>query len=115
MQPETFTGRASEMKASDWLAVEDISDIAPVKMIIEDVLLHKNVEFEHGRKELKVFSLRFQKAHKQLVMNATNRKTLQQAYGNNTAEWRGKPVFLSVQPLQREFQGHTHGIRLGVK
>ena len=112
MPSQKFTGRASEMKKSDWLAVEDIEDIAPVSMTIKCVYLHHNVEFEKGRKEPKVYSLAFESAHKQLVLNASNRKVLQKAFGNDAKKWTGKPVSLTVQPLPREFQGHTHGIRI---
>lgn len=112
MSAEAFTGRASEMKASDWLSVEDIADIAPIKMTIAEVFLHRNVAFEAGRKEDKVYSLKFQGAHKQLVINGTNRKTLVKAYSNKTEEWRGKEVTLTIEPLKREFNGHRHGIRI---
>ncbi len=111
---ESFEGRASDMKDSDWLAVEDIADTAPVKVKIENVLLHKNVAFEGGRKEPRVFSIAFEKGSKQLPLNATNRKALQRAFGNDVAKWRGKDINLTVEPLKRAFNGHTHGIRIQV-
>lgn len=117
MQPnkgESFQGVASEMKESDWLAVEDIEDFAPVNVKVEDVILHRNVAFEAGRREPKVYSLKFAAKRKQLPLNATNRRAMQKAYTSDTKQWRGKSITLTVEPLKREFNGHTHGIRIAI-
>lgn len=117
MQPnqpkgESYTGSAVEMKSTLWLAVEDIQDSAPLTVTIEDVERYDKVTFDAGRVEANKYALAFKGASKRLVLNATNRKALQRAFGNKVANWRGQKVELHIEPLPRKFNEHTHGIRV---
>lgn len=96
---QPYEGPASAMKDSDWLSVEDMqaSGRQHVDLTIERVLLHKNVQFEGGRREARKYSLAFKGAEKQLLLNATNRKRLIAMYGGNTKDWKGKKVRLHLE------------------
>lgn len=96
---QPYEGPASAMKDSDWLSVEDMqaSGRAHVDLTIERVLLHKNVQFEGGRREARKYSLAFRGAEKQLLLNATNRKRLVGMYGGNTKDWLGKKIRLHLE------------------
>ena len=105
-----FDGRASDMRDSPWLASEDLD--GDVTLTIKQCHLHQNVEFEAGRKKPKVFTLEFEKAKRQLVLNGTNRKKLQTKFGNNVQDWKGKQVTLYVQPGIRVGRETKNGIRI---
>jgi hypothetical protein len=111
---ESFDGRSAAMRKSQWLAVENIDGIPDgVAVEIEDVLMHKNVEMDAGRKEPKLFSLKFKGKELQLVLNATNRKKLVEHFGVMTKDWRGKSITLYVQDGVRcPSGGKTKGIRI---
>jgi len=113
-QFQEFHGRSGEMKDSEWLAVEDIVDVVPLDVTIVDVRLRTNVPMEDGRREAKVYSLAFENAKKELIVNATNRRALVSAFGTKVDQWRGKVVTLTVEKLRREFNGRTHGIRVRI-
>ena len=94
---EVFEGRSSEMKTnSPWLASEDILGLGDIKVTIQAVHRHRDVEFEAGRSIKVVYSLQFAGKDKQLVLNATNRKVLVQKFGTNVKDWAGKRVVLYV-------------------
>ena len=109
---EPFTGSAVEMKDTPWLAVEDIADKVPLKVTIADVEHYAKVTMDAGRVETNKYALVFKGASKKLIINATNRKAMQRAFGSNTEKWRGQAVTLTVEPLKRVFNEHTHGIRI---
>lgn len=100
-------------KPSQWLASEDLNIGAEVKATIEDVLRHKGVEFDRGRKE-DVGAIKFVGKDKQLVLNATNRKTLVRLFGTDTKEWRGKSVCIYVEAGVRLPSG-GRGLGLRIK
>lgn len=100
------------MKTTPWLAVEDIADKVPLTVTIADVEHYSKVTLDEGRTERDKYGLVFEGASKKLLINASNRKTLQRMFGNRVDAWRGQSITLTVEPLKREFQGHTHGIRL---
>ena len=103
-----------EAKTTPWLAVEDIADKAPLKVTIADVEHYAKVTMDGGRVEHNKYALTFKGGSKKLIINATNRKTLQRAFGNQVDKWRGQAVMLNVEPLKRVFNEHTHGIRIAV-
>jgi len=110
---EEFTGKASEMRKSDWLASEDLEDRGgSVIVTIEQCQRHLNVEFEAGRTEKKVYTLKFVKAEKELVLNATNRKTLTELFGRDVKDWKGKKVELFVQSGIKLMGKTVNGIRI---
>ena len=93
----SYTGPSGGLKKpSQWLASEDLNIGTEVKVTIEDVLRHKGVEFDKGRKE-DIGTLKFAGREKQLVLNATNRKTLVRLFGTDTKEWRGKAIAIYVE------------------
>jgi hypothetical protein len=92
-----FTGRSAEMRAdTPWLAAEDLLGVGEAKVTISGVFRHTNVEFEAGRKKPEAFAVAFAGKAKQLVLNATNRKTLVKMYGPNVVAWKDKPCVLYV-------------------
>lgn len=113
MTSEVFEGRSAEMKKdSPWLASEDIMDLGDVTVSIEAVYRHSDVEFDAGRKEKVVYSMKFKGKQKQLVLNSTNRKTLVAKYGVNVKDWIGKEVVLYVDRNVRLMGKKVCGIRM---
>jgi hypothetical protein len=93
----SYTGPSGGLKKpSQWLASEDLNIGTEVKVTIEDVLRHKGLEFDKGRKE-DIGTIKFQGRDKQLVLNATNRKKLVAMFGTDTKEWRGKSIAIYVE------------------
>jgi len=93
-----------------WLGVIDIFESAPVTLTIDAVVMAKNATFDKGRKEDKQ-AVRFKETSKLLPLNATNSKQLYKI-GKNNDELKGKQLQLDVYRLDREFNGHTHGIKI---
>ncbi len=109
---EIFDGRASQMRDSPWMASEDLDGIGEVTMKVARVHKHQDVEFEGGRKKPVVYSLEFEKAKRQLILNGTNRKSMQSKYGNDVKNWIGKEVTVYVQPGIRVGRETKNGLRL---
>ncbi len=111
MKSTTFEGRSAEMKKdTPWLASEDIMGMGDVPVTITGCYLHRNAQFDDGRKE-DVYALAFEGKKKQLVLNATNRKTLVDWFGPNVPDWIGKGVKLHVVRL-KAWGEWTNGIRI---
>lgn len=107
---EPFRRPASELKQSPFLASTDIigkniRGLAPgtIEVVISDIRIADEATFDAGRTKRDVPLLCFAKAKKVLVLNATNRKRLIAAWGENVTWWFGKKVLLYVE----------HGIRVG--
>jgi hypothetical protein len=94
---EIFDGRASEMRESPWLASEDLDGIGEKVLTIKQVHKNLDVSFEAGRKKDVVYSVEFERAKRQLVLNGTNRKSLQALFGNNVNDWAGQKITLYVK------------------
>lgn len=108
-----FEGRSSEMKKeTPWLSSEDLEGLGEQVVEIAEVYRHADVEFDAGRKEKFVYSIAFKGRKKQLVLNATNRKTLVAKYGSNVKEWSGKSVTLFVLDGVRLAGKTVKGIRI---
>ena len=92
-----FTGKSPEMKKpTPWLASEDILDAGDVKVTIEGVFHVKGAVFDDGRTE-DVFAISFAGKQKQLILNATNRKTLVNKFETTDVRaWIGKDIALYV-------------------
>lgn len=117
MKTEEYRGPVSAMKKSPWLASEDLLGIeGGVDVTIEAVMRHEQAVFDEGRVEAEVYSLKFEGKEKELVLNATNRKTLARAYGARTTEWAGKEINVYVQDGVRKPGGKrgetTTGLRV---
>lgn len=104
---------ASEMRKSNWLASEDLLDRGgTITAVILQCEKHTNVEFEQGRKEKVVYTLKFAKAVKELVLNATNRKTLAELFGRDVSAWKGQKIQMYVDPSVRLMGKTVNGIRI---
>lgn len=110
---EVFSGRSSEMKKdTPWLSSEDIIGLGDVQVVVEGVCRHQDVEFDAGRKEKTVYSIKFKGKQKQLVINSTNRKMLVSKFGVNVKDWVGKEVTLYVDTNVRMMGKTVNGIRI---
>jgi hypothetical protein len=116
MKTEQYTGKVSGMKTSPWLASEDLLGICPQQVIIAGVYRHEDVPMDGGRKEKLLFAVGFEKIQKQMILNATNRKSLSRQFGADTKQWIGKQVTLTVQDGIRKPGGKpgetTTGLRI---
>jgi hypothetical protein len=115
MNSTPYTGKVSGMKTSPWLASEDLLGIGAQKVTVEDVVKNEDVAMDAGRIEKLLFSLKFKGIPKQMILNATNRRTMSAAFGADTNVWRGKVVELYVQDGIRKpgkGGGTTTGLRI---
>lgn len=117
MKTEDFKGSVSSMKKSPWLSSEDLLGLRDgVNVDVESVHRHQNAVFDEGRIEAEVFSLKFKGKDKELVLNATNRKTMAKAYTSLTSNWIGKTVNIHVVDGVRKPGGKkgetTTGLRI---
>jgi len=101
------------MRTSPWLSCEDLDGIGEVKCEVEGVLAHRNATMQDGRKQPLLYAVKFKGKERQLVLNATNRKTLVALYGTDVKQWTGKTVTLFVQDgVRNPAGGKTKGIRI---
>lgn len=103
------------MKTSPWLASEDLLGICPQQVIIAGVYKHEDVPMDGGRKEKLLFAVGFEKIQKQMILNATNRKSLSRQFGADTKQWIGKEVTLTVQDGIRKPGGRTGETTTGLR
>jgi len=118
MNTTTYTGKVSGMKTSPWLASEDLLGIGSVNVDIESVMKNEDVAMDAGRVEKLLFSLAFKGIPKQMILNATNRRTLSAAFGADTKQWIGKTVEVHVEDGIRKpgkGGGTTTGLRIRAK
>jgi len=107
-----FEGRSGAMRTSPWLASEDLDGLE-TPYTIECVMVHRDVVMQDGRKQPRLFSLKFAGKPRQLVLNATNRKTLSARFGPDTKSWAGKEIVLYVQDgVKHPTGGKCKGIRI---
>ena len=114
MNSTPYTGKVSGMKTSPWLSSEDLLGVGPVKVKLAGVVENKDVEMEGGRKEACLFSIAFSGIPKQMILNATNRRTLSAAFGADTKQWIGQEIELYVQDGIRK-PGKGGGITTGLR
>jgi len=118
MNTTPYTGKVSGMKTSPWLASEDLLGIGSASVEIESVLKNENVAMDAGRVEPMLFSLAFKGMPKQMILNATNRRTLSAAFGADTKQWVGRKIEIYVQDGIRKpgkGGGTTTGLRIAAK
>lgn len=114
MKTETYTGPVAAMRTSPWLASEDLLDQPnqSTRAVIECVNKHEGAKMQDGRVESCIYTLKFQGRGKEMVINATNRKTLVAAYGA-VKNWSGKEVEIYVDPKVRQVGGGLgNGLRI---
>jgi hypothetical protein len=115
MKSEIYTGTVSAMRTSPWLASEDLDGLGEVQAEIEAVYVHENAVMQDGRTQPRLFAIKFKSREKQMVLNATNRKTLVAAFGQ-PAKWAGNKVGIYVQDgVKAVGGGKTKGLRLRAK
>jgi len=115
-ESKEFRGLVSQMRVSPWLASEDLLGLGEIAVKIEAVYLHENVKMDGGRNEAQLYAIKFAGAEKQMILNATNRKALSQAFGARVDTWAGKTVYLRAQPGIRKPGGgkneKCYGLRI---
>jgi len=107
-----FEGRASQMRESQWLAAEDLEGLGEVEVTIKQVNLHQNVQVEGQPKRDRVYTLEFDGRHKEMWINATNRKVLKMMYGDDVNAWSGKTITFYAQDGIRVGKTTKAGIRV---
>jgi hypothetical protein len=113
MSQTAFTGKVSQMKPdARWLASEDFIGLGEVEFEISQIFQNSGEIMQDGRKK-DFFSIGFVKTNKQLVLNATNRKTLSNAFGAKVEKWIGQKVRLFAQDGVKAVSGGvTTGLRI---
>lgn len=90
---EQFNGSAAQMRDSPWMATEDIIGAGgSIELTIDQVIKYHNVEFQGGRKKPVVYAIRFDKAKREQIVNATRKRALIDLFGPKVADWHGKRV-----------------------
>ena len=84
---------------SNWLKAEDLGGQPRIVTVRACVM----EELGQGRDKDKKPVLYFEKGPKGFVLNVTNANTIKKAYGDDTANWIGKPI--EIYPTQVEFKG----------
>ena len=118
MNTTPYTGKVSGMKTSPWLASEDLLGIGSVSVEIEELNKNEDVAMDAGRIEKCLFSLAFKGIPKQMILNATNRRTLSAAFGADTKLWVGQKVEIHIEDGIRKpgkGGGTTTGLRIKAK
>lgn len=103
---EAYKGPSGIARESNWLTNEDIPHDRDTVVTVESVVLRRNLKMEGGRPKPIALSLRFAGKQRELLLNATNRKTLAAITGtNDTAAWYGVKVALFVEQDVRRPDG----------
>jgi hypothetical protein len=116
MKSEPFDGKSPAMKKdTPWISSEDLLDAGEVAVEIEGVFKHVDAEFDEGRKET-VYSLAFKGKQRQLILNATNRKTLVNKFGTtDVKKWIGQTITLYVKKDVRKPGGKRGETTCGIR
>lgn len=114
---QEWKGSHTVAKDSRWLCAEDLlaRDTREVAVEIEKVLRRDNVTMQEGRKMKVALSLKFKGKQKELLLNATNRKTLAALFDtSDCGQWYGKRIMLYVKDDVRYPDG-TRGPALRIR
>src|SRR6185369_13938659 len=95
--------KVSKLFTSKYLKKEDFD--TPKVLTIETVDI-ETIESDKGEQDKGV--LFFREMDKGLVLNSGNTRELQDAYGDDTDDWKGKPCEVYVDP-KIEYQGRRVG------
>lgn len=103
---DIYRGPSGIARESQWLSNEDIPHDRDSVVTIEAVVRRDNLTMQGGRTKKVGLSLRFVGKSRELLLNATNRKTLAIMFGTNEcAQWFGKRVALFVEQNVRRPDG----------
>ncbi|MEY4783695.1 MAG: hypothetical protein RIR41_1630 [Pseudomonadota bacterium] len=106
---ELYRGPSGIARESTWLTSEDLQHDRDGIVTIEAVVRRDNLTMQGGRTKKVGLSLRFVGKQRELLLNATNRKTLAVMFGTNEcAQWFGKRIALFVEQNVRRPDG-TYG------
>jgi hypothetical protein len=98
--PQTYRGPSGVMRNSPWLTGEDIPNNMVVPVTIEAVYFRPEVRFKPDSEPEPVYSLKLRDKKKELRINNTTRKTLNEMFGPDTASWVGQSIGLrTVQQM----------------
>ena len=73
---DIYKGPSGIARESNWLTNEDIPHDRDSVVTIETVIIRRNVQMQGGRPKNIALSLKFVGKSRELMLNATNRKTL---------------------------------------
>lgn len=103
---QAYKGPSGIARESTWLTNEDIPHDRDSIVQIEAVVRRDNLTMEKGRTKAVALSLRFVGRKRELLLNATNRKTLAALFGTNECgAWFGQWVALFVEQDVRKPDG----------
>lgn len=103
---DIYKGPSGIARESNWLTNEDIPHDRDSVVTIETVIIRRNVQMQGGRPKNIALSLKFVGKSRELMLNATNRKTLAALFESNQCEaWFGKRVALFVEQDVRRPDG----------
>jgi hypothetical protein len=102
---------ASSYDESRFFRAEDLKEekLLKIKGVTEEMV-------GQGADQSKKLVVWFTNSKKGLALNRTNNRTIRGAYGDDTANWTGKPV--AVFPTQADFRGRLVGalrVRIPIK
>lgn len=110
-----YRGPSGIARESNWLTNEDIPHDKETIVTIESVIVRRNLRLQGGKPKEVALSLKFVGKQRELLLNATNRKTLNALFGTNEcAEWFSKRIALYVEQDVRRVDG-TKGPAVRIK
>lgn len=114
---DIYKGPSGIARESNWLTNEDIPHDRDTVVTIETVIIRRNVQMQGGRPKNIALSLKFVGKARELMLNATNRKTLAALFESNQCEaWFGKKVALFVeQDIRRPDGTRGPAVRIRAK
>lgn len=103
---QDYKGPSGIARDSNWLTNEDIPHDRDTPVTIESVVLRRNLKMQGGRPKEVALSLKFVGKSRELMLNATNRKTLAALFQTNEcAAWFSKKILLYVEQDVRRPDG----------
>jgi hypothetical protein len=97
---------------SKWLRANDLSKDIDTVFTINNVILDEVEDEETGSTE-ELVTVQFEEmARKQLGLNVSNARTLQELFGWESDDWKGKQITLYVDPDVRMKGKVVGGIRI---
>lgn len=103
---QDYKGPSGIARDSNWLTNEDIPHDRDTVVTIESVVLRRNLKMQGGRPKDVALSLKFVGKGRELMLNATNRKTLAALFNSNEcAQWYQRKIALYVEQDVRRPDG----------
>lgn len=96
---------------SQYLSKEDVAD-APVRATIADVRF-ETIKGDRGSEDKPVLSFK-ENGFKPMILNSTNWGTIEDAYGDESDNWRGKSIELYLDPGVMFGDKRVGGVRVRI-